>query len=158
MVAPSDLRGGGEVLCTGLTGSACVSCGPNIQRRGYKKLFVLNANCCFPPLCLNREETANAGTKHVMENRPTLHRTSLNYDIIPRERRVPLQDVQGHVELRLVGGCRADQFALGVSRNDGAVCQRESVQRAESVAVPQNCENRQKETENYQNFERHPLI
>lgn len=53
---------------------------------------------------------------------------------------VPLQDVQRHVELWFVGCRRSDQLALGVSRDDVAVCQRESVQRAERVAVPQHCE------------------
>lgn len=50
-----------------------------------------------------------------------------------------MQDVQRHVELRFVGGCRSDQLALGVSGDDGAVCQGESVQRAERMAVPQHC-------------------
>lgn len=47
--------------------------------------------------------------------------------------------MQGHVELWFVGGWRPNQFALWVSWDDGAVCQGESVQRAESVAVPQHC-------------------
>ena len=47
--------------------------------------------------------------------------------------------MQGHVELWFVGGWRSDQFALGVSRDDGAVGQGESVQRAERVAAPQHC-------------------
>lgn len=47
--------------------------------------------------------------------------------------------MQGHVELGFVGGCRSDQLALGVSGDNGAVCQGESVQRAERLAVPQHC-------------------
>ena len=50
-----------------------------------------------------------------------------------------MQDVQRHVELWFVGGWRSDQLALGVSGDDGAVCQGESVQRAERMAVPQHC-------------------
>lgn len=59
-----------------------------------------------------------------------------------RELPVPLQDVQRHVELRLVGGGRADQFAFGVSRDDSSVGQGESVQRAERMAIPQHCTER----------------
>lgn len=51
---------------------------------------------------------------------------------------VPLQDVHGHVELWFVGGLRSDQFALSVSRDDGAVRQGEPVKRTEGMAVPQH--------------------
>lgn len=50
----------------------------------------------------------------------------------------PLQDVQRHVELRFISGWKADQFALGVGGDDGAISQGESVQRAECVTVPQH--------------------
>ena len=58
---------------------------------------------------------------------------------------VPLQDVQRHVELRFVGGRSPDEFALRVSRDDGAVCQGESVERAERVAVPQHWKDTNRE-------------
>ena len=51
---------------------------------------------------------------------------------------IPLQDVQRHVELRLVGGRRAHQFALSVRRHDGAVREREAVDRTEGLAVAQH--------------------
>lgn len=62
---------------------------------------------------------------------------------------VPLQDVQRHVKLRLIGGWGADQFALGVGRDDGTVGQREPVEGAECVAVPQHC----KEAERQETFQ-----
>lgn len=60
--------------------------------------------------------------------------------------RLPLQDVHRHVELWFIGAWRTDQFALCVSRNYGAVCQGESVQWAEGMAVLQYCIQTEKKT------------
>lgn len=51
---------------------------------------------------------------------------------------IPLENVQGHVELGLVGGGRAHQLALGVGRHDGPVGQGEAVDGAEGLAVAEH--------------------
>lgn len=56
----------------------------------------------------------------------------------PRRRDIPLENVQGHVELGLVGGGRAHQLALGVRRHDGPVGQGEAVDGAEGLVVPEH--------------------
>lgn len=54
---------------------------------------------------------------------------------------VPLKDVQRHVQLWLISRWSSHQFALGMSRDEGAIGEREPIKRAESVTVPQHWRN-----------------
>lgn len=55
--------------------------------------------------------------------------------------------MEGHVELRFVGGRGAHQLALGVGRHNGTVGQGEAIQRAERMALSQDWRERDGETE-----------
>lgn len=56
---------------------------------------------------------------------------------------LPVKHMQGDDELRFTGRLRADELALGLGRDDGAVRQGEAINGAEGQPLPQHCRQAQ---------------